>query len=84
MEGRHAAPASDDLDLPFPIERLRGRIVFCTDCGSPLAVFRRRRFYALQAEVLETTQGGVLVCRQCGKQYAVRELLATDRRARHR
>jgi uncharacterized protein YbaR (Trm112 family) len=84
VEEQRAVSTSNDLNLPFPIERLRGRIVFCTDCGSPLAVFRRRRFYALRADVLETSQGGVLVCRSCGKRYAARELLATDRRARRR
>ncbi len=73
---------SEDLDLPFPLERLRGRIVCCSSCGNPLAVFRRRRFYALRAAVQESPAGGVLRCLGCGAEYAVRDLLAQERRVR--
>jgi uncharacterized protein YbaR (Trm112 family) len=82
VEERRSAPPTEEPELPFPLERLRGRIVFCADCGNPLAVFRRRRFYALRATVEGTPQGGVLVCRSCGKRYPIRTLFATERRAR--
>ncbi len=73
---------AEDLDLPFPLERLRGIIVRCSVCGAPVAVFRRRRFYTLQADVEETPEGGVLVCRVCKARQPVRELLRANRRAR--
>ncbi len=73
---------NEDLDLPFPLERLRGRIVYCSSCGDPLAVFRRRRFYALRAAVRETPEGGLLRCLRCGAEFTVRDLLAQERRVR--
>ncbi|MDW8060987.1 MAG: hypothetical protein RMK01_13050 [Thermomicrobium sp.] len=82
-EERRHDRRDDGLELPFPLERLRGRVVAC-GCGAPLAVFRRRRFYALRADVEETPDGAVLVCRACGKRHAARELLAAERRTRRR
>lgn len=82
VERQRDAGRADDLDLPFPLERLRGVIVQCSVCGAPIAVFRRRRFYALRADAEETPEGGVLVCRVCGARQPVRELLTVNRRVR--
>ncbi|MBO9307126.1 hypothetical protein [Thermomicrobium sp.] len=82
MESREPIDCWQELGLPFPPERLRGRLVPCPQCSAPLALMRRRRFYALCATVEETSQGAVLICRQCGARQPVRELLLSGRRAR--
>lgn len=82
MTNEATSECEEYLRLPFPLDRLRGRLVHCPACGAPIAVFRRRRFYALCAEIEESEQGGQLVCRRCGARQAVRELLALPRRTR--
>ncbi len=82
MTDEATSECENALDLPFPLDRLRGQRVDCERCGAPIALFRRRRSYALCAEVEETAQGGFLVCRQCGARRSIRELLTTRRRAR--
>ncbi|MCS7051819.1 MAG: hypothetical protein NZL87_09405 [Thermomicrobium sp.] len=73
---------TEERDLPFPLETLRGRLVHCTGCGEPILVFRRRRVYPLRASVEETPRGTVLVCWRCGGRHEVRELLALHGRVR--
>lgn len=73
-----------ELNLPFPIERLRGQVIHCPTCGGPLALLRRRRFYALCATLQEEPDGGVLLCRHCGRAQLIRDLLSHKRRPKSR